>query len=200
VVSLSILRRKFGNIALATWFAAMIGVGSSLLAKHVVALPQPQSSLLAPSINALRTPAERGQWLAVHVLYSDCRCFQRIADHLAGTERPPGSSEMILWVGPEAPARDLTERFDVRHVSARDLSTFGVEAAPSLIVVDPNGSLRYAGGYTNRKQGPAIEDLRILKAIQSSTQVETLPLSGCAVSSRLKSKLSPTHALRSWSP
>ncbi|MEO8878690.1 MAG: hypothetical protein ABI461_24080 [Polyangiaceae bacterium] len=188
------LRRRLGGITLATWFAAMVALGAGLLAKHVVALPRPQSALLAPAMTALRSPQEQGQWLAVHVLYSDCRCSQRVAEHLADSARPPGWSEVILWVGDDAPDPKLAKKFDLRRVTAGELSAYGVEAAPSLIVLDPEGKLRYAGGYTDRKQGPVIEDRRILDAARTSSYVEPLPLFGCAVSSRLKSELSTLPA------
>lgn len=190
VFSTTNLRRRVGGITLATWFATMVGLCAGLLAKHVVALPPPQSALLAPSMTNLRSAREQGRWLAVHVLYSDCRCSLRVAEHLASTPRPPDWSEIILWVGDDAPDPKLTQAFDLRRVTAADLSSYGVEAAPSLIVLDPQGQLRYAGGYTDRKQGPVIEDLHILDALRSSKHVEQLPLFGCAVSSRLKSQLS----------
>ena len=161
-----------------------------MLAKHVVAMPRPQSARLGPALAQLRNPAEQGRWLAVHVLYSDCRCSQGVADHLATTQRPADWSEIVLWVGDEPPPPALAHSFDLRHATATDLATYGIEAAPSLVLADPSGQIRYAGGYTDRKQGPVIEDLRILRAVHDSETVPPLPLFGCAVSARLKSDLS----------
>jgi hypothetical protein len=125
----------------------------------------------------------------VHVLYSDCRCSQRVAEHLATTERPQGWSEIVLWIGDDAPPAGLAQRFDLRRATAAELASYGVESAPSMILADPAGNIRYAGGYTDRKQGPVIEDLRILTAVRRSEDVSNLPLFGCAVSARLKSDL-----------
>jgi hypothetical protein len=172
------------------WFAGMIFAGAGLLARHVVALPTPAADArLGSSLQALRLPAEQGRWLAVHVLYADCRCSQRIKDHLLSRSRPSDFAEIVLWVGGAIPA-DLAARFDVRRVAARDLASYGIEAAPLLVALDPEGHVRYAGGYTTRKQGPKIEDRELLEASRSATRPEALPLFGCAVSDRLKRELS----------
>lgn len=185
----SILRRRLGGATVTAWFAVMVVIGAGLLTKHVVAMPRPQAALLTPALQMLRSPNEQNQWLAVHVLYSDCRCSQRVAEHLATTDRPQGWSEIVLWVGDDAPPTGLPDHFDLRHTSAAQLASYGVEAAPSMILADPNGSIRYSGGYTDRKQGPVIDDLRILRAVHRSENVPSLPLFGCAVSSRLKADL-----------
>jgi hypothetical protein len=168
----------------------MVVIGAGLLMKHAVAMPQPKAALLIPAMAKLRAPEEHDKWLAVHVLYSDCRCSQRVAEHLATSERPQGWSEIVLWVGDDAPPPGLADHFDLRHTTAAELASYGVEAAPSMILADPAGHIRYSGGYTDRKQGPVIEDQRILRAVRHSENVATLPLFGCAVSARLKSDLS----------
>jgi hypothetical protein len=183
-------RGRVGGITLAAWFAAMLTVGAGLLARHVVALPAPANdSKLAASLQALRQPDEARVWLAVHVLYSECRCSQRIADHLLTTERPPDWSEIILWVGNLAPDPRLEQRFDVRRVGAADLARYGIEAAPLLVALDPEGRVQYAGGYSERKQGPVIDDLRILESARRPMRLATLPVFGCAVSERLQRQL-----------
>jgi hypothetical protein len=189
------LRRRLGGAAVTAWFALMIVIGAGLLAKHVVAMPRPQATLLAPALTMLRTPQEHDRWLAVHVLYSDCRCSQRVAEHLATTERPQDWSEIVLWVGDDAPPAGLAAHFDVRRATAAQLASYGIEAAPSMILADPAGHIRYSGGYTDRKQGPVIEDLRILRAVHNAENVSSLPLFGCAVSSRLKSDLAALPSL-----
>ena len=168
----------------------MVVLGAGLLARHVVALPSPASAKLGPMLGALRTPAEQGQWLAVHVLYDDCRCSNRIADHLVQTTRPGEWSEMVLWAGSQQPPAELDRRFDVRRVSGAELAELGIEAAPSMVALDPSNRVVYSGGYTDRKQGPVIEDRRILADARAARPIEKLPVFGCAVSSRLKTALS----------
>lgn len=96
---------------------------------------------------------------------------------------------MVLWVGPLAPPSALEHRFDVRRVTSDDLSRYGIEAAPLLVVLSPGGQIRYAGGYTERKQGPNIDDLRILDDARRPGVLASLPVFGCAVSDRLRRQL-----------
>jgi hypothetical protein len=113
-----------------------------------------------------------------------------VADHLAGSERPRDWSELVLWVGEGSVPPELTARgFAVERVTSGDLQRFGVEAAPTLIALDPFGRVRYAGGYTERKQAAVVADLRILQAVRSGDTVDGLPIFGCAVSDRLKGEL-----------
>ncbi len=182
------------RVALAGWFGVMLAVGATLLAKHLVALPAPaRSAHLAGGLVALRPVDARSPWLAVHVLYAGCRCSQRIVDHLLGDTRPAGWSEVVAWVGAAPPPAELARRFTVRILTRAQLATFGIEAAPLLVAIDPAGQVRYAGGYTTRKQGPVIEDGAILDELRSSPAPRTpeaLPVFGCAVSDRLKDHLS----------
>ncbi len=184
------IRRYAGAVALWVWFAGMLVLGAGLLSRHQVAFrPPAKDAALAASLDALRSPRSRGQWLAAHVLYAECRCSQRVVDHLLSTERPRGWSEMVLWVGNPAPRPSSNDAFDVRRIGTQDLARYGIEAAPMLIAVDPAGRVRYAGGYTDRKQGPVIDDLRIIGASRDADIVSSLPVFGCAVSDRLKREL-----------
>ncbi|MEO9142000.1 MAG: hypothetical protein ABI332_06995 [Polyangiaceae bacterium] len=189
-MGLSKIRAWVGRSVLAAWFVGMVVVGAGLLAKHLVALPTPRAVDVAPAMNALRTESEKGQWLAVHVLSADCRCSRRVAEHLAQSERPNDWKEVVLWVGDGPIDVHLDPAyFDVRHVSVADLVASGIEAAPSLILVDPSGAVRYSGGYTDRKQGALIADLKLLSEVHAGETVAALPLFGCAVSERLQGEL-----------
>ncbi|HEX2673156.1 MAG TPA: hypothetical protein VHM25_19885, partial [Polyangiaceae bacterium] len=115
---------------------------------------------------------------------------QRIVQHLVTTSRPTGWHEVVLWVGKGAPSAELLRRFDVRSLAPDDLARLGIDAAPLLVALDPNDSVRYVGGYTERKQGPAIEDLRLLADARRASVTTSLPVFGCAVSERLKQALS----------
>jgi hypothetical protein len=191
-----LVRGRIGGIMLIAWFAVMLILGAGLLAKHIVALPAPaKGERLAASLDALRGPESRGRWLAVHALYADCRCSQRVVDHLVTTTRPHDWSEIVLWVGNRPPSALLEQHFDVRRIGSADLERYGIEAAPILVALDPSGHVRYAGGYTDRKQGPVIDDLRILEAARHPDIVASLPVFGCAISDRLKRELATISAL-----
>lgn len=172
----------------------MVLVGAGLLAKHVVALPAPsKDDRLAHSLGELRR-AGSSRWLAVHVLYAECRCSQRLVAHLTSTARPRGWQEVVLWVGEAAPDPALERKFDVRRSSQEELARFGVESAPLLVALDPEGHASYVGGYTDRKQGPDIRDLRILADAEHRSTISALPIFGCAVSERLKRALAALPA------
>ena len=182
--------RRLAIGALCAWFSILLVLGAGLLARHLIALPGPSKENALPGyVQALRGPDESGRWLAVHVLYAECRCSQRIVDHLTTTERPGGWSEIVLWVGDAAPPPELVARFRVRRVDEAELAGGDIEGAPLLVAADPWGSIRYAGGYTTRKQGPAIEDLALLTAARRTPLSSSLPVFGCAVSERLKAHL-----------
>jgi hypothetical protein len=191
------LTSRLGVIAVMAWFGGMLFLGAGLLARHLVALPAPVSSpRLGAALASLRGPGERGQWMAVHALYSECRCSRLIVEHLVQSERPPGWSEVVLWIGAAPPPEGLAQRgFDVRRITRAELTTYGIEAAPLLVAVDPGDLVRYSGGYTDRKQGPVVDDLRILTAARAEGPIATLPVFGCAVSDRLKQGFSALPAL-----
>jgi hypothetical protein len=186
--------RSWSRSALGAWFALMVLLGAGLLAKHVVALPVPTASEhLARSLGALRGEHAEG-FLAVHVLYAECRCSQRIVRHLTTTARPRGWHEVVLWVGEAEPEPELARRFDVRRLTAPALAELGVESAPLLVALDSSDRALYLGGYTERKQGPAIHDLEILASAERAVAPPSLPVFGCAVSERLKRALAALPA------
>jgi hypothetical protein len=185
------VRSLVARVAVVAWFGGMLVIGAALLAKHVVALPAPVGNeKLARSLSALRLPGDRGKWLAVHVLYAECRCSQRVVTHLLSTTRPRGWEEMVLWFGRGEPDPALDAHFRVSRVTAADLSRFGIDAAPLLVVLDPQDRIAYSGGYSERKQGPVLDDLRIFDGAQHAGTLAGLPVFGCAVSDELGQQLS----------
>ena len=182
---------SLSRAGLALWFGAMLLVCASLLAKHLVALPAPNlDAKLAASLSTLRSPGAANRWASVHVLYAACRCSQNIVKHLLASSRPGGWDEVVLWVGPGEPDPALDAHFHVHRVNSAELARLGIQAAPLLAVLDPSNHLRYVGGYSTRKQGPQIEDLRIFSEAQSASPLTGLPVFGCAVSERLRQQLS----------
>ena len=187
---LSRFRVTAARLALVAWAIAMLVLGAGLLVRHAVALPAPVAGrALSASLSAMRPPNAQHRWLVIHTLYAECRCSQRIVDHLIASTRPAGWRELVLWVGDKEPSPQLTARFDVKRWSNEDLARVGIEAAPSFAVLDPSNHLLYAGGYTDRKQGPNIDDLRIFEELEQSRTVAPHPVFGCAVSARLRQAL-----------
>lgn len=184
------LRRAAVAIGIGVWAIGTTVVAVSLLARHAVALP----SSSATAIDAPSSSESSARWSMVHVLYSECRCSQRIADHLSTSERPTDLNELVLLVGEDgALARRLrTSGFQVTVVTEAQLQArYEIEAAPLLLITDPAGERRYAGGYTREKQGAQIHDLKILASLREGESPNALPLLGCAVSDRLKAAINP---------
>ncbi|HEY4244457.1 MAG TPA: hypothetical protein VGM88_31805 [Kofleriaceae bacterium] len=185
------VRDRFGKATLVAWFVVVAMVSAGVLARHLVAMPVPaKTARFGATMLALRHAGAPSSWLAVHVLSSECRCSLRVVDHLVSTVRPDGWSEIVLWIGDVDPPAELAARFDVRRVTPAELAKLGIEAAPLLVAVSPDGVVRYAGGYTDRKQGPVNHDLEILAAARGDGPVPSFPLFGCAVSERLQQALS----------
>jgi hypothetical protein len=189
------LRRVGVSFGLWGWFALMVLVSASLLGRHLLALPRPAADqALARSMATLRTPDDTGRWMAVHILDAECKCSRRIAEHLLATERPADVSEHVLLVGSDA---DLESRlsargFQVTRVDPTQLfSRYHVQAVPLLVVSAPDGTVRYAGGYTARKQGPDPRDLAIVADARAGRAIEPIAVFGCAVGRQLQSAVNP---------
>ena len=183
-----------GGVAL--WAGLSIVAQTSLMAGHWYTLPTPDRTdvELQQSLAALVPAHAEGSWTAVHVLYSGCRCSQRVFDHLFESPRPDGVYETVLLVGADAQIerRAATAGFDVWVLSPEDLeSRFGIVSAPLLLVLGPEAELRYAGGYTERKQGYDVQDIKILETLQDGDDPTELPLYGCGVSKELQQILDP---------
>ena len=130
----------------------------------------------------------------MHVLYAECNCSKRIFGHLFHSERPAGVAERILLVGHDQTLEDKASAagFKTEVVEPEALERrFHVQAAPLLLVSDPQDQLRYIGGYTSRKQGPDIRDREIIAGLRAEEPQPELPLFGCAVSAGLQQLLDP---------
>ena len=114
--------------------------------------------------------------------------------HLAERRPLPDMTEAVVLVG----ANDEFERmiretgYELEVLTPSQLAqSYHVESAPMFAVLDPSGVLRYLGGYTERKQGPVIQDVTIVERLRSERPVAELPLFGCAVSRSLQALLDP---------
>jgi hypothetical protein len=193
-------RRSAATLVVVAWLGLMLMLGASLLARHVVALPVSLAGdRLSASVRAMREPGTNSRWLAIHVLYSECRCSQRVVAHLLSSPRPLGWSEQVVWIGTGAPDTELAPRYKVRRVSTADAARLGIDSAPLLVIISPSDEIRYAGGYAGRKQGPTFDDLRIFAEAQRGQAVVSRPIFGCAVSERLRQKFSLLQGLRAGS-
>jgi hypothetical protein len=179
------------------WFCGIVVLMAALAIGHLFSLAPlgRRDSRLAAGLAEL-LPNQRGGWASIHVLYAECRCSQRIFEHLRASERPTDLREVVLLVGADRGqpiATQLVERgFEVVSIAAEALDArFGIEGAPTFVLVDPARTVRYIGGYTIRQQGPDIRDLAIVREIRQGDEVADLPVFGCAVSQRLRAIFNP---------
>jgi hypothetical protein len=182
--------------AMIAWGVAVLVGGSALMANHLLSLPAP-----SPRDEALRAAIDRARpaslprgWSAVHVFAAECGCSKRLVDHLEKRGPAAGVFEKVVMVGDDPAIQRRLERrgFSFQTVTPDELAArYHVEAVPLLVVAAPDGAVRYAGGYTERKQGPAIRDLDILQSLRAEHAVRSLPLFGCAVTEALKKTLDP---------
>lgn len=195
------LRRAAVGLLLGAWAIPCVAIGAVLMAGHWAPLPVPdradphlarELSRVAPAaFGRSQAPAE---WEMVHILYSDCRCSQRTFDYLFERGPVEGAFELVVLVGREAGylRRAREAGFAVETVTRRELKQrFHVESAPLLLIVDPAGQVRYAGGYTRRKQGLDYQDVELLQRLQAGDATSDLPAYGCGVSRELQAYLDP---------
>ena len=200
------------RVALLIWMPTVaLGVGS-LMVGHWTPLPTPSvadgsrlsaglAKLVASDVEAMGDhAAELDGWKLVHVLYEDCGCSDRVADHLLSPGRNSSAEEWVLLVGAASP-RNLPSRLDAdlsglgfhtHALTADELhAQFDVESAPLFVALDPTDRVRYLGGYTTRKQGLGYQDIATLRALRAGASPPPLPVFGCGVSEGLRSTLDP---------
>jgi hypothetical protein len=187
------IRQWIGKSMLVVWIAiTMIGL-AALSVKHMASLPDSADEVLLTRAMLQLRKGSNGNFL-VHVIYAQCSCSRALFAHLL-TRRPfPGAEEAILLVGTGTEKREAAERagFTFLQISAQELvSRFGLEAAPVLIAIGAGGQLRYVGGYFAHPAAITPLDRSIYLKIGTDERIDSLPVFGCAVSSRLEKALNP---------
>lgn len=190
------IRHRLATVALIAWLIGGALLGGVLLIKHLVALPVPASNDDALRL-AVRTDLPAHDWRLIHVMYRSCGCSQRTVAHLMSEPRPAGVVEEVLLVddrgaGDPEDRRLVAAGFHVRVIDPSTLhSRYHLDAAPVLIVVRPDDSIAYIGGYNRHKQSAVYEDGQILADARASHSTKALPVYGCATSERLADRLDP---------
>jgi hypothetical protein len=193
-------KRVLSHVALGAWSAVLLVGGAYLLAAHVAPLPQPSHEALAADVAHERRPDESGQWLALHALFTECGCSQRVIAHLLSRRPLQGVKERVLLVGGSAEPRyaaDLRAAgYRVDELDETSLGDrYGFEGVPAFALVDPHDRVRYLGGYTRTKQGADFVDVGATRAALRGETVTPLPVFGCAVSRSLQERRDPLRLL-----
>lgn len=184
------------RISLGIWAPMLLVVCAFLLSSHLLTLPSPEveDPALQAAVVKVRKQEDTGKWMAIHVLYADCKCSQGVAKYLVSSKRPEGVAEKLILVGEDAAMAEQAAAmgFEVIQTTPEGLSEdWHMQAAPLLVLVDPANQLQYLGGYTDRKQAADIRDVAILSSLQQTKSVPALPLFGCAVSQSLQRAVDP---------
>lgn len=202
--------RLLARAVLLLWMPTVaLGIGS-LMVGHWAPMPTPSDAQEATLQAALRelvardgaprqaAPLAPASWKLVHVLYGDCGCSRGVAEYLLAPGRESSAEEWVLLIegdsGGELHAELSAAGFRLHALTADDLrDRFGVESAPLFIAVDPQGDVRFVGGYTPRKQGLSYQDVATLDDLRAGLTPAPLPVFGCGVSNSLQSALDPLH-------
>ena len=135
----------------------------------------------------------------MHVLYERCGCSSRVAETLLARGARADLRELVIIVDDDEktidPARVAALRarkFPVALLSTKAVAErLHVVAVPLLMIVDAGDRIRYAGGYTTRRESRVIEDARVIAEVTAGRQPEPLPIFGCAVAASLQRTLDP---------
>lgn len=169
--------------ALMIWAALLSVVVSVLMARHWLPKPPPDVHDLAWSnlLERTRDAQDRGKWLVLHFLRAECPCSRRIFHYLLKRGSQEGIRERVVFIGGEDHSKVLQEQgYQMDWVTPEELAMrYQVVAAPLLVVLSPECEVKYAGGYTARKQGLDIQDIKIISEIMGGQKVATLPVYGC---------------------
>lgn len=186
------LRSLLNVVAFAASTAVSLALGVLLVAAHTPYLTKSDSfRTLAHTLG----DSQPGCWRVAHLLAAGCACSRGVAEHLLTRGPIAGVDEQVVFAGasPELESRLIKAGFRVRAMSTEQFAEqLGIVAAPQLIIVSPQGYVRYAGGYTPvRDPRSGYQDVSIWRRLAAGQDVPALPAYGCAIGKRLQRRLDP---------
>jgi hypothetical protein len=210
------VRESLSTVVLGLWAVLSVVVVGYTLGAHLTRLPAPPASdpALARGLRALfpaiggRLPGGVGggprDLLVVHVLYDRCGCSARVGKSLELRGARLGVREMVLVVsddvgadgvaGTDWPAisRLKAAGFPVVTLATTEVADrLHVQAVPLLVIVEGPDRVLYAGGYTDGRDDPRLQDQRLIAEAGAGRAPAALPIFGCATASALQKQLDP---------
>jgi hypothetical protein len=127
-------------------------------------------------------------WRAIHILAGRCRCSLHIAQHIASRGPLIGLHESVVLVGADRQISEVIRscKVPLTYITpAQGRDEFHVESTPYLILLGPEDSVRYTGGYTaDRNARTGYQDGAIWRTVSSGGTYTPLPIFGCAIPDR----------------
>ena len=179
---------------LGLWALSVCVLLTLLMAGHLA----PFAAAPALASTALYTHKLTGQpkgWQMLHVLAENCLCSESVTKALLERGRDASlAAEGVVLVGNDQNQKSRFEKAGFSFTTLAPDAVYaetGVEAAPTLIVIDDHGVIRYTGGYFQRRERTESLDLKILATVRAGGTSPALPSYGCAFSRRLQIAVDP---------
>lgn len=187
-------RNLVGKVFLAVWGLTVSVLLTMLISQHLAPFAAAPANTKTLGFIARMTGAVN-RWQMLHIVVDDCACSTDVIEHLLARKREPRlDAEALVLVGhrPDLGARFAQAGFAYSELPATDVvAETGIEAGPTLVVVDDAGVIRYSGGYYARRERTENLDGAVLRDLMAGREVAALPVFGCAFSKRLQAASDP---------
>lgn len=187
-------RDRMGKVFLGLWMGCVSVLLTLLMSSHVVpfaAAPAlDRAALVAHRLNQ----SDKG-WQLLHVVAEKCNCSSDVMTYLLSrgpSKEVAGEGVVLVGHRPDLESQFKAAGFHYQEMApASVFENTGLEAAPTLVVVDDAGNIRYTGGYYQRRERTEALDLAILARVRQGKAVSRLPSFGCAFTKRLQAAVDP---------
>jgi hypothetical protein len=146
--------------------------------------------------------AKAQNWRMTHIMVAECPCSQAVVAHLARRGAMRDAEETVLVAGTSSAAGPIVAKLQVAGYTAVSLplaelrERTGIAGGPWLVVHDPDGQVRYSGGYAAQRPAASVpdstyEDADILQRLRAGETVKPLIALGCSVNPDFADLVSP---------
>lgn len=130
-------------------------------------------------------------WGMIHILAMECGCSEIIAEYLL-KRKPIMPNEKIMFLGTTNKIAKQLKQVGFQIIESKQLDGY-IEGVPQLIVFNPDGDIKYSGGYAPKMITPLtkIQDQFIFNSIKNKKNNPQLAVMGCAINKKLQKELDP---------
>ncbi|MAX65782.1 MAG: hypothetical protein QF441_00305 [Bacteriovoracaceae bacterium] len=168
------------------WFCSIFYLIANMHGFHLISFKNSETEK-----NIKLEPIQE-QWGLVHILAEGCGCSEIIADYLLKRKPQKNLHEQVLLLGETQKYATKLNKSGYKVKISQELNGY-IDGVPMLLIHNKAGEIKYSGGYAKTMVTPItkIQDLKILKQIQSHISTEKLAVMGCAVSKKLQKEIDP---------